>query len=315
MNDLLDPPVVAENPLVAIQKLSLPDVAGQTLGAHAALRMVGAFVIESRDDYLIADEEMKSAKRRWKGLEDLRTSITGPINKGLDAINALFGGPQKLLKQTEDLWKAKMIAFDDEQERKENAARAEAERIAQVERDRLAAEERRIKAEADAAQKKRDDAEAERQRIAAAKQKEIDDAAALLRAAGDLAAAAKQEDESKRLREAAEADRAATQRANEQAAQETATQVAAVQMTADVTTAASVQAFRVRATGTSTRKAVAFHVTDLHKLVQHVALHPELLSLVTTDTVKLRAYVNGLGTNCNLPGVLVTEEKKMAARA
>lgn len=41
----------------------------------------------------------------------------------------------------------------------------------------------------------------------------------------------------------------------------------------------------------------------------------ELHARLQVDSVKLRAYVRGLGTACALPGVRVFEEKTMRARA
>jgi hypothetical protein len=65
--------------------------------------------------------------------------------------------------------------------------------------------------------------------------------------------------------------------------------------------------------GVSMRSTVDFEVVDLLQLVQHVAKHPELLPLLTVDSVKLRAYTKGLGTACNLPGVKVFEKASLAA--
>lgn len=65
--------------------------------------------------------------------------------------------------------------------------------------------------------------------------------------------------------------------------------------------------------GVAMRTTVDFEVVDLLQLVQHIAKHPELISLVTDDSVKLRAYVRGLGTACNLPGVRVFEKASLSA--
>lgn len=66
--------------------------------------------------------------------------------------------------------------------------------------------------------------------------------------------------------------------------------------------------------GLSTRSTVDFEVVDLVALVKHIAEHPELINLVAADSVKLRAYVRGLGMACNLPGVKVTEKQSIAVR-
>ena len=66
--------------------------------------------------------------------------------------------------------------------------------------------------------------------------------------------------------------------------------------------------------GISTSTNVDFEVNDLHALVKHVAAHPELINLITADSVKIRAYVRGLGMATNLPGVRVFEKQTMSAR-
>lgn len=65
--------------------------------------------------------------------------------------------------------------------------------------------------------------------------------------------------------------------------------------------------------GLASRTTVEFEVTDLHALVKHIAATPELIALVAPDSVKLRAYVRGLGTACQLPGVRVFEKASLAA--
>lgn len=74
-----------------------------------------------------------------------------------------------------------------------------------------------------------------------------------------------------------------------------------------------VQSAAPKLAGVSVRETVDFEVDDLLALVQHVAQHPELIALLQADSVKLRAYVRGLGTACNLPGVRVFTKAGMAA--
>lgn len=65
--------------------------------------------------------------------------------------------------------------------------------------------------------------------------------------------------------------------------------------------------------GLATRTTVEFEVVDKLALVQHIAKHPELLNLVVEDSTRLRAYVRGLGLDCQLPGVKVFEKASLAA--
>lgn len=141
---------------------------------------------------------------------------------------------------------------------------------------------------------------AERRRLA-------EEAAARQREAAEQAAAAERA-RAEGDAQAAELARAAAQRAQSEAA------VAAT--TAQLVTAAPVVAEAPAKTkGIATVATIQFEVVDLHALVKHVAERPELLALLTPDSVKLRAYVRGLGTACALPGVRVFEEKTMRARA
>lgn len=158
------------------------------------------------------------------------------------------------------------------------------------EQERIAAEARRA-AEAQAAElRRRSEEEAEARRVEAERQ------AALAKKAkdeGDAAAAT--------IAQAA-ADRA---HAESQAAATTAQLITAPLLPVD----------RPKVAGLSTSTKIDFEVTNLLQLVQHVAAHPELINLVIADSVKLRAYVRGLGTNCALPGVRVFDAQVLSARA
>lgn len=78
------------------------------------------------------------------------------------------------------------------------------------------------------------------------------------------------------------------------------------------------------ARGISTRETVEYEITDFEALVRYVVTgetqpkpfaHPELLGLLGQgDTIKIRAYVKGLGMNCNLPGVRVHTKQSLSAR-
>jgi len=159
-----------------------------------------------------------------------------------------------------------------------------------AEQERIAAEARRKAEEEAAAERKRLEAEA------AARQAEADAqaaAAAKAAAAGDTQAAAIAE---------SNAHRAAAQ------AQEAAT-------TSQMVVAAAPVVERTKAAGVSVAKKIDFEVTDLHALVKHIAERPELVNLLVADSVKLRAYVKGLGMACKLPGVRVFEDRVLSARA
>lgn len=126
------------------------------------------------------------------------------------------------------------------------------------------------------------------------------EAAEARRKAEEAAAAerARLEDEARRLEEQGRAGEAVVQRA-----------VAEMVVAAPMTTAAAAP----KVAGLATRTTVDFEVVDLLALVKHIAQHPELIGLLQADSVKLRAYVRGLGTACNLPGVRVFGKASLSA--
>lgn len=85
------------------------------------------------------------------------------------------------------------------------------------------------------------------------------------------------------------------------------------QIAACVVAAPAPVAAAPKVSGLSVRSSVEFEVVDKIALIKHVAAHPELANLLIEDTVKLRAYVRGLGMSCQLDGVRVFEKSTMAS--
>lgn len=222
--------------------LQQPDQAAMARTADSALAMVESFEVNDATTYELAADELTSIKRKAAQLDDQRKAITKPIDEAKKAVMDLFRGPLELLTKAEGILKGKMLTFQQEEQRKATEARLAAERAAQAERDRLAAEAAKLVAEG-------------RQGEAVVKQA-----------------------------------------------------VAEMIVAAPVAVAEP-----VKVAGVSTRTTVDFEVVDLLQLVQHVAQHPELIGLIVTDSVKLRAYVRGLGTACQLPGVRVFEKASLSA--
>lgn len=308
-------PVEVVSPLTEIKALTLPDVALMTRGADSALRMANNFVITTDDDYNLAGEELQAVKAKLKRMEETRTSITGPMNKALDAINALFRGPRTALEAAEKAIKGNMLTYHNEKERIAAEARQAQEAAAAAERARLAEEARQVEQRAAAERKRIADEAAAAESARKQEQERLAAEAEKAAAAGNAAAAeeAARKIEASRLQSTLEAQQAeqrqqeANARANEEAASIIAATAAA---SAPVTSIAS-----VRAKGASVKVTVDFEVTNLLSLVQHIATHPELINLVTEDSIKLRAYVRGLGVNAKLPGVRVFEKQSMSSRA
>lgn len=295
------------SPLTEVRQLSLPDMAGVSRGAESALRMAQAFVINSDDDYALAGEELQSVKGRLKKLEETRISITGPMNKALDAINNLFRGPRQTLEAAESAIKGGMLTYHTKKEQEAAEARRVAEAAAAAERARIAEEARQVELKA----------AAERARIAEetaaqeAQRKAEQEKLAALAATGNEEA--ERQAEALRLQSMLQ-EQQTQQRINE--INEEANRSAAAMVVAAATISAPVTHIEsAKSKGTSIKATVDFEVTSLLSLVQHIAQHPELINLVVEDTTKLRAYVRGLGLNAKLPGVRVYEKKAIASRA
>lgn len=107
-------------------------------------------VIMSRADLSQATDLVKAIKSRFRDAEDERKRLVKPFNDGVDAINARFKAMTVPLKDAEDGLKGKMLAFQQEEERRAN------EEAARQEKARKEAEEkRRAEAEAQAAESDR----------------------------------------------------------------------------------------------------------------------------------------------------------------
>lgn len=142
--------------------------------AQAAMTSAADYVIDSPTMFELASDDLKQVKALQKEVEDKRTSITGPLNQAVKAVNDLFRAPKEYLEKAENTLKRAMVTYTTEQERLAAEARAKAEAEARAERERLAAIERE---QAEAARK----AQAEAQAAAAAGDAEA--AAAVMAAA------------------------------------------------------------------------------------------------------------------------------------
>lgn len=125
--------------------------------AQAALTSAGDYVIDSQTMLELASDDLKHIKALQKEVEEKRTSITGPLNQAVKAVNDLFRAPKEYLDKAEATLKRAMVAYTTEQERLAAEARRQAEEAARAERERLAAIERE---QAEAARLAQQEAEA-----------------------------------------------------------------------------------------------------------------------------------------------------------
>lgn len=253
--------------------------------AQRALTNASDFTVDSDDMLEVAAVDLRAVKTLQKKVEEQRTSITGPLNQAVKAVNDLFRAPAQYLQDAESTLKASMLTYTTEQERLAAEARRKAEELARIERERLEAQQR------------------EQERIA--------------REASEAAARAAQEAADLAAKGDTQAAAAAQQQAQEQAqaAEQAEAEAQASASTAAVMSMPVAVPAPARVSGISTSKTVDYVIEDLHALVRHVAEHPELITLLMADSVKLRAQVRATGMNTKLPGVRVFQKSTMAARA
>jgi hypothetical protein len=105
-----------------------------TLVAVAGSYAGGLTCVEQRT---AIGNDLRDNKRLQKLVEDERVKITGPINVGLRAVNALFKRMSEPLETAERTMKRVALAWDTEQDRIKARAVREAARIADEERAKL----------------------------------------------------------------------------------------------------------------------------------------------------------------------------------
>lgn len=258
-------------------------LAGQ---AKAALASAADIVIDSTDMYEIASDELKNIKGLQKKVEEQRTTITGPLNQAVKAVNDLFRAPKEFLEQAETSVKRSMIGWTTEQERLAAEARREAERLAAIERERLAAIEREQQARAQAAEE-----------AAQAAQR----AAQAAIAAGDKAAADAAQAEARAQTELAEAAQANAQEAA---------------MTAEIITLTPTVQAPAKVVGISGRMTYSAEIVDLMALIKAVAAGTAPIQCVVADEKFLGAQARAFKkTGLLYPGVNAVAERGIAARA
>lgn len=322
--DTLDAPVAANSNTAApaddiftpVKALAMPDTMAAQRTANNAVRMAEGFVITSQEDFALAAEELASIKGKWNKMEAQRTSITGPMNKALDAINALFKGPMSLLKQAEVTLKASMLAFSEEQERKAAAEKKKRDEEAAAAQKIIDDQAREVEARAIAERQRLADIAADRTREDAKKLEELEQQAVAAQQSGNAEEVEAIQEQIGMLVEtgdlASRQERQLSAQIDEQATVQAANLRAASTASTSMVSTYSAPA---RVAGVSKSVTYDWELLDIAKLVKHIAENPALASLVTVDSVKMRAYVKGLGANTNLPGVRVFSKGSISSRA
>ena len=158
--------------------LSNPEVRAVTSEAQQLAAFAATLMIVSSADYGTAGGELNRIKAAQKRLDEVRKSITRPIDAAKKAVMDLFRGPEEQLGNAERGIKNAMLGYQQEQERIRREEQRKADEAARKERERIEAQAR--------------EAERKAREKAAAERRAADEAAAAGRAeeAAQLAAKA-----------------------------------------------------------------------------------------------------------------------------
>ena len=115
--------------------------------ANSRLVLAEKFVISNDVQLELAAEERKAAKNAMKQLEEKRVAITAPLDVAKKAVMDLFRAPQQLLQHTVELYDDRIRGYQEQRAAEAAEARRTAEKIAQQERERIAAEAAKLQAE------------------------------------------------------------------------------------------------------------------------------------------------------------------------
>ncbi len=97
-----------------------------------------AFAITTQTDYTQAGEYLKSVKSATKQLDDLRISMTKPLDESKKRIMDFFRKPLDILSRAEATLKRGMLGFQQEQEAKRKAEEARLAELQRKEAEKLA---------------------------------------------------------------------------------------------------------------------------------------------------------------------------------
>ncbi len=163
------------------QPLTPAEVTRATAMADTSYELALAIEIDCPEMFQTAGDELRAITKREKEIDELRLSLTRPIDESKRRIMDLFRTPLERLQEASGLLRRSMTAYQTAEREKADKLRREAEAKARAERE----EQERIRREAERVERQaREDAEA-------------------LRRAGDAAAAEAAEAEASRAAETA----------------------------------------------------------------------------------------------------------------
>lgn len=265
--------------------VAMPDADVLNNSAQRALDNANSMVIDSPVLYQAAAEDLQAVKRKFKELDETRSSIVKPLNDTVKRINDLFRAPMQYLQDAESVLKRRMLTYTEAQER---ARKAEEARLRAEAEARAAEERRRLEEERAAAEER---ARREREALEAERQVALD--------AGDTVKAAKLEVRAESVEEKRDIKSDSLEE-----------QVALVAAAPVISMPAA-----PAAKGISTRSNWRAELTDKNALIAAAVNNPMFAALLVVDEKAANGMAKSLKENFNVPGLKAVEEKVMSSRA
>ncbi|HWG67487.1 MAG TPA: hypothetical protein VN662_08755 [Rhodanobacteraceae bacterium] len=275
------------------------ELAQATRIANSAHELAVELQIDSPAALDIAGDELRRLVQRKKEIEELRLSLTRPIDEAKKRIMDLFRLPTDRLAEAEGMLRRSIVIYQSAEREKAEKTRREAEAAARAERERL--ERERQAAEAEERRIREEQAKAERERLAAIERE---------RGAGNEAAAKEAERIAREQAEAAE--RAAAEARGRADAARTEIEIADVAPVLPMIAPAKTD-------GISARQNWKAECTDLQALVSAAAAasargDTTLLGYLEPNTKALGQVAKALKGAARIPGVRIFAEESIAVR-
>lgn len=318
MNSTTETPRAVEGEL-----LKPAEVVAAERVADASLKGANAMVIDSREGYEAAGEELQTLRDRYREIEKKRVHLKEPFLEGGRRIDAFFKVPLDRLQEAAEAVKGRMLTFQRAEEERVRKEREEAERIERERQAELRRQQEEVERQQREAQEERERlAKVERERQAELERK-LEEERQAAQAAGDAEAAAAAEQRAAEERQRLEAQAAEEQRAAEERQRQADREAQELQDKLDleaVTPAAPVVVSQARASGTAVRKTWKATGVDKRELVLGVAKAitdgsdraEELLAYLLVDESALNKVAGLLKASARVPGVTFGEVANIA---
>lgn len=272
--------------------IATPEVKTVVAAVDKLLSLTNGYEVTTPEAYSRSGEHLIECKREQRRVEDLRTSLTRPINASLKRLNEFFAGPTMKLKTIEADIKRARSSYEAQQERIRVEAQRRVDEAARKEREAAEAEAAKVRAVAKAAADKLEAEAAAKRELEAMARREAERAAlAVERAKSKKAAEAAEQrriEAIEREQVAAEAARKLEARAE---AKIEAGEAKAVAAEAVVTAAPVVVASNVPSVeGISARVTWHGECTNLGLLIAAVAAGKAPAEFLVADTKAIAAY-------------------------